>query len=365
MKFAILARSVPPFHCGIGEHTVNFANALRAIGAKSEVFASQGEPRDHINVISDRWDHATLSHLFDRMENIGIEHVSIQFTPLSFNHEITSSDALTDFWARCSSRWKTSMIVHETFFRVWWYPPSWIRGGLEKLLLRKMVDHSQYVFTASQPLINEMCRWRTSSRLSHLPIGSNVPVLQVNRTEARSQLGIGLNEIVLVLFGGGNSLKWMKGHVYSIDSLLHSKGVRASWLMLGGIPESWFTLKLPVTSLDRVSEKDLSIRLQTSDIFLMPHYAGLCAKRGTLMAAMQHGLPVVGTETRMTDAIWKDHRGITLLARPDAEGFAKSVLELSRDGQKRLVMGRTNQDFFNRFCTWPTIAEAFLHKVMQ
>ena len=135
--------------------------------------------------------------------------------------------------------------------------------------------------------------------------------------------------------------------------------------MLGGIPESWFTLKLPVTSLGRVSEKDLSIRLQTSDIFLMPHYAGLCAKRGTLMAAMQHGLPVVGTETRMTDAIWKDHRGITLLARPDAEGFAKSVLELSRDGQKRLVMGITNQDFFNRFCTWPTIAKAFLHKVMQ
>lgn len=365
MKFAVLTRSVVPFHCGVGDYTVNFSKALRARGVDAEVLAGRGAPSEHIHIISDRWDKAGLACLLDRMEQTRIDHVILQFTPLAFRNGETCREALATFWNRCWSRWKTSLVVHETYFRAWWYPPSWIKGTREKTLLRRMVEQSHFVFTASQPLVDEMRYWGGQSRISHLPIGSNLPFVEAKRSEARSRLAINPDEIVLVLFGGGNSLKWMRNHVQSTDALLHSKGVKASWLLLGGIPNSWFRLRLPVVSPGRLSEEELSIRLQASDIFLMPHYAGLCAKRGTLMAAMQHRLPAVGTETPMTDAFWKDVRGITLLPRVDAKGFAQSVLELSRDGQKRLVMGQTNQDFFDHFCTWPTIADGFMNKVMQ
>lgn len=365
MKFAVLTRSVAPFPCGVGDYTVNFSAALRARGVDVEVLAGRGEPSEHIHIIPDRWDSAGLACLLDRLEQTRIDHVVMQFTPLTFSDAKTHREALARFWARCRGTWKTSLVVHETYFRAWWYPPSWIKGTRERRLLRKLVDHSRFVFTASQPLVEEMCHWGNKSRISQLPIGSNVPFVEMKRSEARSRLGIDAGEIVLVLFGGGNSLKWMRNHVHSTDALLHSKGVKASWLLLGGIPGSWFHLRLPVVSPGRLSEEELSVRLLASDIFLMPHYAGLCAKRGTLMAAMQHRLPVVGTETRMTDMFWRDVRGITLLPRVDAGVFAQTVLELSSNGQKRLVMGQTNRDFFDRFCTWPTIADGFLNKVMQ
>ena len=365
MKFAIVTRNIAPIRCGIGDYTVNFSKALRAKRVNVEILAGRGSSSEHVRIICDRWDAKGLASLLDQLGGSAIDHVIMQFTPLLFNDGRLLNEALPKFWERCSKQWKTSLVVHETYFRTWWYPTTWIRGARERALLRKMVGASHFVFTASQPLLEEMWDWGSQSRMAQLPIGSNFRQVELNRSEGRAKLSIAPCEIVLVLFGGGNSLKWMRKHVQSTDALLHAKGVKASWLFLGGIPDSWFILKLPVNSPGILSEQNISIRLQTSDIFLIPHYAGLCAKRGTLMAAMQHGLPVVGTETRMADLVLKEVSGITLLPRGDAKSFADSVLELARDDQKRLVMGRANQEFFDRFCTWPIIADRFLNKVMQ
>jgi len=366
MKLAILTRSVSPFPCGIGDHTVNLARALREKAVKVEVIAGRGEPNDTTTIVPDRWDKARLAFLLEELEKTDVDHVVMQFTPLLFDNGQTDREALSNFWTQCSRKWKTSLLVHETYFRIWWHPRSWIKGSLEKALLRKMVEQAHFVFTASQPLLEEIRHWGSkTSRKSQLPIGSNFPFVEVQRAKARSQLTISSDEVVLVLFGGGNSLKWMTPHVHATDALLHAEGVKASWLLLGGIPDSWFRFKLPVVCPGRLSAEELSLRLQASDVFLMPHYAGLCAKRGTLMAAMQHGLPVIGTETPMTDAIWKTLHGVILHPRRDSSGFSQSALDLSRDEKHRLSMGHTNQDFFNRFFTWPVIADAFLTEVLH
>jgi glycosyltransferase involved in cell wall biosynthesis len=331
-----------------------------------EVIAGRGEPTEHTTIVPDRWDKLGLAFLLEELGKTDIDHVVMQFTPLLFNNGRTDSEALLNFWAHCSRNWTTSLVVHETYFRVWWHPQSWIKGTLEKALLRKMVEQAHFVFTASQPLLEEMRRWGSNnSRKSHLLIGSNFPYAEVQRTKARSRFGIPSDEVILLLFGGGNSLKWMTPHVHATDALLRAEGVKASWVLLGGIPDSWFRFRLPVVSPGRLSAEELSFRLQASDVFLMPHYAGLSAKRGTLMAAMQHGLPVIGTETPMTDAMWRQLQGIILHPRRDSIRFSRSVLDLARNGEARLAMGESNQDFFNRFFTWPVIAEAFLTEVLH
>ena len=365
MKAAIVTRKVAPITCGLGDHSINFAKALRARGIQCDVWAGQGKPGEYINIISQKWDNPGLSPMLNQMEQRSIDHLILQFTPLEFENEEIDGEAASEFWAKCFTRWKTSLFVHETYFRSWWYPPSWIGGAREKRLLREMVSHSHFVFTASQPLLEEMRRWGYRSTIAHLPISSNFPLIVIDREAARSRIAISPDEIVLVLFGGGNSLRWMINHVKSTDALLHAEGVKASWLLLGDIPDSWFIFKLPVNSPGRLNEEDISIRLQTSDIFLMPHYAGLSAKRGTLMAAMQHGLPVIGTETRMTDSVWKKVSGVTLLSRIDAKAFAESVLELSQDADKRVTMGRANQVLFDRCYTWPIIADRFIEEITQ
>lgn len=364
MRISIITASMPPFHCGIGDHSLHLAGTLRQQGCEVSIIAGRGEASDGVSIVDCDWGSRSLERLFRKLAELQTDLVLIQFTPLMYlNANHWDGRDMVPFWERCAGSWKTAIIVHETYFRTWRYPPSWVRGSREKAFLQRMASHSHSVFSASQPLVEEMGEWESGANVSLLPIGSNFPFVEIDRDMVRSERGIGTDEILLVLFGGGISLKWMKRHVHATDALLHSEGVNAKWLMLGGITSSWFRLKLPVVSLGRVDEQEMSIRLQTSDIFLMPHYAGLCAKRGTLMAAMQHGLPVVGSRTEMTELYWSNVEGVRLTPRRHARAFAGQVLELSRDREARKVMGRANQQYFLGHFTWEAIAQTFLDRV--
>ena len=355
---------MPPFQCGIGDHSLHLAGTLRQQGCQVSIIAGRGEATDGVSIVDCDWGLKSLERLFRKLAELQPDLVLIQFTPLMYRNA-NHGDArdMVPFWERCAGLWKTAIIVHETYFRTWWYPPSWVRGSREKALLQKMVRHSHFVFSASQPLVDEMDGWERGAKASLLPIGSNFPFVEIDRDAVRSERVIGADEILLVLFGGGNSLKWMRRHVHTTDALLHSAGVNAKWLMLGGIPSSWFRLKLPVVSPGRLNEQEISIRLQTCDIFLMPHYAGLCAKRGTLMAAMQHGLPVVGSRTPMTEHYWDNLKGVRLTPMRHARAFAGQVLALSRDRAARELMGRANREYFLGHFTWPAISQTLLDSV--
>jgi glycosyltransferase involved in cell wall biosynthesis len=100
-----------------------------------------------------------------------------------------------------------------------------------------------------------------------------------------------------------------------------------------------------------------------SDIFLMPHFGGIGAKRGTLMSAMAHGLPVVGTRGVMTDPFWSDVPAVALFDEKAEEDFTEGVLALCRDGGLRQSMGSQNADYFRANLTWPTIAAKFLNAI--
>jgi glycosyltransferase involved in cell wall biosynthesis len=364
MKFAIVTRSVPPVNCGIGDYTIKFAEAARALGAEVHVFAGRGTEGPSVTILEDRWDAIGFTALLRRLAAANISHVLLQFTPLTFGPEQTSGHMLYEFWKECARRWTTVLIVHETYFRAWWYPPSWTRGWAEKLLLQNLVARSHYVFTASDPLVREITSWRTGATISLLPIGSNFERVTVDRVSARERQRAAADQFRLVLFGGGNSLKWMRSHVQRTDSLLHDAGVRGCWVLLGGIPSRWFQLKLPVEAPGRLNEHQISVELSTADLFLMPHYAGVSSKRGTLMAAMQHSLPVIGTESEMTDPIWRASPGVVLVKRTDARRFADRVLGLClASAQQRDEMGRANAEHFNVHCTWPTIARSFLRSL--
>ncbi len=364
MRIAIITASMSPFHCGIGDHSSQLAGSLRQLGHEVSIIAGRGEACDGVSIIDSNWEVDSLERLFRRLTEMHLELVIIQFTPLMY-HSANDRDGrnMVLFLKRCAKLWKTAVIVHETYFRTWRYLPSLIRGTREKALLQGMVRHSHYIFSASQPLVNEMSGWGSEAKISLLPIGSNFRIVEVDRDLARYERGVGKDDILLVMFGGGNNLKWMKRHVQRADLLLYSEGVKAKWLMLGGIPGAWFRLRLPVVSLGRVDEDEISVRLRTGDIFLMPHFSGLCAKRGTLMAAMQHSLPVVGTRSGMTDTFWDNVQGVCLIPVSSARNFAQQVANLACDSEARTRLGSSNQDYFRRHFNWEQVADMLLKEV--
>jgi len=284
-----------------------FSSTLKSLGRQVELFAGKGDSDENIHIIDDDWNELSFLKLLIQLEKARLDHVVLQFTPNMFaSSEGKQNYHLVDFWRKCSRNWKTSLILHETYFRLWWYPPSWRKGGEQKRLLKMLIDSSHHIFSASQPLVEQIKGWSNKSKVYQLPIGSNFTLVPIDIKKWRDKYQIATTDIVLVLFGGGNSLKWLRGHVNAVDNLLYKNHIQTHWLLLGGIPIEWFRLKSPVILPGRLSETKISAWLQASDIFLVPHFFGLCAKRGTLMSAMLHGLPVVGTIEIMTDNFWSE-----------------------------------------------------------
>jgi glycosyltransferase involved in cell wall biosynthesis len=364
IRFAIVTRRLPPAHCGIGDYSVCLANALRTLGHHVDLISGEGEAGIKIDACD--WRRDSWGRVLSLLGELQPSHVLLQFTPQLY---LTSNELegtfLTEFWGVCRKKWHSSLIIHETYFLAWWYPPSWIRGRRERQLLRELVSLSNQNFSASHPLVEEMLAWDPGSHVSVLPIGSNIPMVTADRDDIRERNGFEPRDVVITLFGGGNSLRWLAGHVTATDRLLRQKGIGLRWVLLGGVPGGWFNLKSPYISLGRMSESDISEWLQASDIFILPHFAGLCAKRGTLMAAMGHSLPVVGTDTEMTDQFWRNVGGVSLVSRWSARRFATAVMSLASDKNKMVQYGKLNQIYFDNNFTWECIAAKLLRVLVS
>ena len=364
MHFALLTQNAPPQICGIGDHSLRFADALRAAGHHATVLARRGLSEDGVEIVPGEIGRDWLAAVVDRLDRFGSDHLILQYTPLMYSSGRWRIEReLLRCWRSLCARRSTSLIVHETFFRVWWYPPSLLRGMIQRALLRRFAAGSRNVFSASEPLHEEMSGWALARTPVFLPIGSNIPVAEGDTPALRQSYGIAEREVVLALFGGGTSLKWSAGHVDMVEAKLNEAGIPHCWLLLGGIPRDWFSLTARVLSPGRLSSADLSAHLQLTDIFLMPHVSGLSAKRGTLMAALEHALPVVGTRGPMTDAFWSTVAGVMLVDVANAAKFAAAVVALCPDRQRRQTLGRKNAEYYREKFAWPKIARKFLDTI--
>jgi len=361
MKIAIISRLIRPVHCGIGDHTFRLKVSLNNSGHKVIIIAGKGGPCKDIFIIKDDWSYNTLSNLIIDLDKMKIDQLVLQYTPLSYyTKNILSLFNLNKFWRECGARWNTCLILHETYFKTWRHPTSIIRGTVQKYLMKDLVRSSQKIFTASQPLAKEVKAWSNSYHIKILPIGSNIDVCPVNRDEVRIGLNIKPKDIVITLYGGGNSLKWLSHYVNYVDKYLTNNGIEFQWLFLGGVPTNWFTIKTPVLNPGWLSPEELSRYLQVTDIFLVPHFSGASAKRGTIITAMQHGLPVVGTKGQMTDDFWSEVLGVKMVPLGSPALYANTVLELALNPGLREEHSRLNKEYFNKNFTWEKISKKFL-----
>ena len=366
MRIAIVTKTISPGKCGISDHTLMLYHSLLNHDCYVNILAGHGEKGEDRKIISNGWNKEGFSILLEDLRALNVDYIILQYTPLSFEvHRGKQNHDLKDFWENCSKYWQTSLIIHETYFQVWYYHPSWWRGPQQKRMLQQLSQSSHNVFTASELLVNELNSWGLDHKTNRLSLGSHFPVHNIDRIKERDRIGISSGEVVLTLFGGGQALKLMSQLVNQLDTFLSKNNISFCWCLLGGIPQDWFSLSAPVLSPGRMSELEISKLLQISDIFLVPHQCGLTAKRSALMAGMQHGMPVVGTKGYMTDLFWDGVPGVTLVPVSQKSKFNEEVLELCNNQHLRNLHGKQNQIYYENNCTWEKIANTLINQFSQ
>jgi len=223
--------------------------------------------------------------------------------------------------------------------------------------------------------------------LSLIPIGSNIspqPPAGYDRERWRAHWGVKHDDLLLSYFGFLNESKGAETLIHALGRLVRGYDAQSATniqspipniqlIMVGGKvgssdPTNVAYLKKVEDLIEELGltdrvlwtgytpQPEVSANLLASDICVLPYRDGASFRRGSFMAALAHGLPIVSTRPRVNvPELW--HGENILLVPPDAPvALAEAIARLAEDARLRHHLGKGAAKLAQDF-TWEKIAE--------
>lgn len=230
---------------------------------------------------------------------------------------------------------------------------SAVIGTYQRAQLAVLLSAADVVMAATQALARKI-----GHGAIHVPVGSNVPALPIERGDARQRLDLG-DELVVALFGGGHPSRALEYAAAAIELLATARAPRpVRVLNLGvGAPVPALSREIAVRSPGHLSAADVSVHLRAADLLLLPFTDGVSTRRTTLMAGLAHGLAVVGLRGGGTDDVLADSRdALTLTPVGDVDAFARAAVRLADDPDRLRRSGEAGLALYATHFDWPVTA---------
>ncbi|HEX9015413.1 MAG TPA: glycosyltransferase, partial [Chloroflexota bacterium] len=100
---------------------------------------------------------------------------------------------------------------------------------------------------------------------------------------------------------------------------------------------------------------EVSAHLLAADIAVLPFRDGVSLRRGSLLAVLEHGLPVVTTAPTSPEPLLDDGENVLLVREPSAGMFADSIESLWREPSRRHRLADGARGLAKKF-DWDIIA---------
>lgn len=188
-----------------------------------------------------------------------------------------------------------------------------------------------------------------------VPAGSNIP--NVSDT---GQVVEKKDRLTLTIFGQPSGMD--ERLLSAIKQWISGKQIRIIWIgrSKGEILNAWGDIEESALHIyERLPAEEVSALLSTTDIFLAPMVDGVSTRRTTIIAALAHGLPIIGTDGACTDPLLRQSPAFLLSAPEDFDQWIQNMEILVQDEAKRKVMSQTAQSFFSNFFAWEVLAEQY------
>lgn len=222
-------------------------------------------------------------------------------------------------------------------------------------------------------------------RLELIPIGSNIPNNPppgYDRHAWRERWGAGEGTTLMAYFGFLNSSKGLDDLLKAL-ARLRERGDYRLLMVGGGLGSSDPTNRATAARLAELARqigvesrltwtgylgpREVSAALLSTDMAMLPYADGASFRRGSLLAVLEHGLPLVTTaDPGLRDANFRfengwprlvDGENALLVKVGDIEGLAEAAGRLAGDAELRNRLGRAARDLA-KFFSWATIARS-------
>jgi glycosyltransferase involved in cell wall biosynthesis len=206
-----------------------------------------------------------------------------------------------------------------------------------------------------------------------IPIGSNIiPSVNANLVALlRERWQLDSDKLVLCYFGFLNETKGADELIAALDSVRKS-GYNAVLLMIGGqVGASDPTNAVYLQHIKRETERlgleqyiiwtgflsheEVSAAFACAQICVLPYRDGISFRRGSLMAALSHGLPVISTVPALPLPELVQGVNIMLVPVCDYISLARAIITVAQDSSLCTTLAAGATDLHNKF-TWPSIA---------
>lgn len=341
----------PPDVGGVGDYTARLRAALADLGWRSGVLS---------RALVRRWDVRSLLWLLQTAPRGGIVHIQFQAGAFDLLGDVCVMPLLV---RRFIKRTRVATTFHDTR-TPYLFPRA---DSLRVRAVRLLAQTSQVVIAADARDVQAL--GGPSPRHHQVPIGSNVPCApppDFDRRAYRQRLGLGPEALAVVYFGLLNASKGLDLLLDAFDVLRQSRpDVRL--LLVGGDvgasdPTDRQTTERLRARIDRLGSAvlrsgwleppDLSAHLLAADVALLPYRDGASARRGTLLACAEHGLPIVSTRPAAPEVA-----AFVEAAPAEPAALAGAVLRLAADPVVAARLQASSR-VLARQTSWPNIAAA-------
>jgi glycosyltransferase involved in cell wall biosynthesis len=288
--------------------------------------------------------------------------ILLQYNPFNFGRWGFAPWLPAKLWRlkRSKSRPKVALMVHEMYYPIsdW---RSALMGGWQRVQFFAVRVLSDVVFTSVSPWADALESHRPRRPVHHLPVGSNLPDMRSARAAERERLGIAEDAIVLGAFGTGHPSRLLNYVAHAAESVA-SGGHETILLNLGfNTPQVSVSSAVRVVAPGHLEEEAISRHLAAVDLYLAPFTDGVSTRRTTLMAALQHGLPIVGTDGHNTDEMLRrSTSALRLTPVGDRDAFSHNVLELADDAAARAELGERARLLYEEEFDWSVVTDRLL-----
>jgi glycosyltransferase involved in cell wall biosynthesis len=391
-RICLVSGEYPPAQGGVGDYTACLAAELARQGHDVLIATSRRIPPSAgggivVYPLIERWNATALPVLQRFLLHVRPDVVHIQYQPAAYGMEwaiclLPTLLRRLDWRPRARAagsplgrslagvRPLIAVTCHD--LRVpWLFPKAGPLRTLPPWLMRRSCD---VVITVAAEDLALLRRRGEAGHAVHIPIGSNIAVAPppgYRRETWRAAHGVAADEQLIGFFGFANASKGLDTLWRALERL-HAAGRPVRLVLIGGTAgDSDATNTAQVRALEHwrstsaagrraivtgfLPAAEVSAWLLACDICAFPFHDGASLRRGSLLAALAHGVPVVTTFPPVAHAGLQAGQHVLCVPPGDPDALAGALAQLLDDPELRRRLAQAGCALAAHY-RWTTIA---------